>query len=160
MGTEHITRQNPHGHVTICQDKSFHLPHEWLSYGGNYTLDYCPGRRASKKVEESLQRLIDTALHAAEGEGVFLAAKDGGRVMKVERASYSDGSPALFLDGEVVSINLSAYGLIPPDGQIYVPGYSEHSGLPAKLIDLGVATPVREVTFGPFDAYAWLMRIL
>ena len=82
------------------------------------------------------------------------------RGAEFQMCAYPDGSPALLVNGEVISVNLAAYKMVAPEGHVYIPGYSEHSGLPAKLIDLGVATPIYEVTFGPFDACAWLMRIL
>lgn len=77
-----ITKNNPHGAVFPCGDRAFHPPHQYQAELGHYTDTYCPGKQAGKKTVEAAQRLIDTALHVAEGEGVFKAAADGERVLK------------------------------------------------------------------------------
>lgn len=61
---------------------------------------------------------------------------------------------------EVLSVNLVEYGLIPPEGHVYVRDCSEHEGLPDALVEAGVAVKVRQVEFGPFDSTAWLMRVV
>jgi hypothetical protein len=75
---------------------------------------------------------------------------------------YRDGSPAMLATGysedgpeqEVVSVNLTAYGLIPDEGNVFVPDYSENEGLPAALVAAGVGTIVREFEFGPHSTKA------
>lgn len=84
MSEEHVTKQNPHGRVTKCDETAFHRPHEWLSYGGNYTLDYCPGKRAGKKTMEALNRLfVDAIMYYPEGSaGRQRCMEDAARVAK------------------------------------------------------------------------------
>jgi hypothetical protein len=78
---------------------------------------------------------------------------------------YADGTPCLLMAAgdsrpEVLSINLTAYNLTPPEGHVYVKNYGEHEGLPDALVEAGVAEKVYEVGFGPYDATAWLMRVV
>lgn len=95
-------------------------------------------------------------MSARESTGLGFVAKFG---------RYSNGSLALSLetlDGEplaTASVNLQEYGLLPPDGHIYVKNYSEGAGLAEALEQAGVAVPVGVVEFGPFSTTATLMRI-
>jgi hypothetical protein len=83
----------------------------------------------------------------------------------VRKANYADGSLALLITNyegrETLSTNLGAYGLVAPEGHVYVKGVSEHEGLPEALELAGIASkiPNGRVTFGPFDSYAWLMKV-
>ena len=80
-----------------------------------------------------------------------------------ESGRYPNGSTALLAqDGEeteVLSVNLTAYGLHAPDGHVFVKDYSEHSGLPVALEAADVAHAVRVVVFGPFRTTAVLMKL-
>lgn len=86
----------------------------------------------------------------------------------VEKTTYQDGSPALVFhsgyDRDALSVNLIAYGLIAPEGHVYVKGYGEHEGLPQALVDAGIAefavVPHNRVEFGGHDAWAMLMKVL
>jgi len=56
-----------------------------------------------------------------------------------------------------------AYGLIAPEGHIWVRDDAESEGVAQGLVEAGVATwadPAQQVTFGPYRASATLMRVL
>jgi hypothetical protein len=72
---------------------------------------------------------------------------------------YMDGSPALLLEDEILSINLAGYDLRPDEGCVFVKNYSEHEGLPDALVAAGIAEKVREVSIGNFGSSCWLMRV-
>jgi hypothetical protein len=88
--------------------------------------------------------------------------KHGVEITGILRSTYyGDGSPALQIwdaEGpESLSINLSAYGMVAPEGHIFVKNYSEHEGLPDELQRLGIATKVNEVPIG--YGSGWLMKL-
>jgi hypothetical protein len=79
---------------------------------------------------------------------------------------YANGEPCLAVwhaecygRPEVLSVNLVEYGLVPPTGHVYVRDYAQHEGLVAALMEAGIAEPVEQVTYGDYDAQAWLMRV-
>lgn len=84
----------------------------------------------------------------------------------ITKAAYENGSMALCFDAgggdgfDTLSVNLVAYGLVAPDGHVYVRNYSEGEGLADALAEAGVAWPVSIVTFGPHDTTATLMKVL
>jgi hypothetical protein len=84
----------------------------------------------------------------------------------VEKMEYGDGSLALTFtapDGEplaTLSVNLGGHGIACPPGHVYVKNYSEGEGMAAALEVAGVATRVEEITFGPYDTTATLMKVL
>lgn len=88
---------------------------------------------------------------------------------KVELGTYADGSLALvasdtdedgILNQETFSVNLApAYGLVPPEGHVYVKNYSEHEGLPEALEALGIVKIVEWVKFGPYNMPAALVEV-
>lgn len=84
----------------------------------------------------------------------------------VAKMQYGDGSLALTFtspDGEpllTLSVNLGAYGMVAPEGHVYVKDYAESEGLAAGMEAAGIAAPVGSVTFGPYNTTATLMRVL
>lgn len=82
----------------------------------------------------------------------------------LERTSYPDGSPALvFYHGgyehEALSVNLGAYGLVAPQGCIYVRDGSEHEGLPEAMVEAGLGERVGRVAYGPYDSTATIFKL-
>ena len=77
---------------------------------------------------------------------------------RIEVLKYGNGTDALLIDDEVMSINLQAYGLVPPAGFIYVKDYSEHEGLADALVAAGVVEKLTPVQFGFGSGY--LCRII
>ena len=82
---------------------------------------------------------------------------------------YTDGTVALVAtdtdeDGmpnvETLSVNLTAYGLTPPDGFLYIKDYSEGVGVTAELARLGFVKPEARFPVGPFRVQVWLVRML
>lgn len=61
---------------------------------------------------------------------------------------------------EVITTNLSAYGLLPQDDTVFIKDWSEHDGLTASLVDAGVVEIVREVRVGPFKSRAYEVRVI
>ena len=97
-----------------------------------------------------------------------------GRFIHMKQATvivsqYADGTVALiaedtdsdgFPNRETLSVNLTGYGLYPPDPDtIFVPSWSENEGLPEALDAAGIAVPVDQAHFGPFATTAVLMRL-
>lgn len=64
------------------------------------------------------------------------------------------------LIGEVISVNLAAYGLEAPEGHVYIKDWSEHSGLADSLQEHGAVQKVSSVKVGPFSSTAWLVRVI
>jgi uncharacterized protein YdgA (DUF945 family) len=84
----------------------------------------------------------------------------------VEKMQYGDGSLALTftsLDGEplsTLSVNLQAYGIVAPEGHVYVKNYAEDEGLAAALVAAGVASDTGMLAeFGPYGTTATLMKV-
>lgn len=61
--------------------------------------------------------------------------------------------------GEIISVNLKAYGLEAPEGHVYIKDWSEHSGLADSLQEHGAIQKVSSVKVGPFSSTAWLVRV-
>lgn len=65
---------------------------------------------------------------------------------------YVDGTLALAISEEygpeVISTNLSGYGMKPAKNSVFIKDYSEHDGLTASLVAAGVVEPLREVAIG------------
>lgn len=85
---------------------------------------------------------------------------------RIEKAEYGDGSLALlFWQGdnrETLTVNLAGYGIVAPQGHVYVPDYGVGEGVPDALEQAGVAEYVeaQRVAFGGFDAGARLMKVV
>lgn len=98
---------------------------------------------------------IDTKyVHISDGTLVPQRYDDGSLALQVQY--MYDGYPEV----ETLSVNLSFYGLCTPDDQhIWVKDYAENEGLPAALIEAGIATEVRDERVGPFNTRVVLMRL-
>lgn len=88
--------------------------------------------------------------------------------VQVTVEKYADGSLALVgedtdEDGlpnkETFSVNLSAYGMYPPEGHIFVKDYSEHEGLANALVTAGLVAIVEPIRIGEFGSPGHLVRI-
>lgn len=68
----------------------------------------------------------------------------------------------LFPDGdsEILTVDLLASGYVAFPGEVFVRGYSEHSGLPAALVTAGVCEEVEKLGIGSFDSYVSRMRVI
>jgi hypothetical protein len=83
----------------------------------------------------------------------------------VSKDKYGDGSLALqvwTLNHEPLcraSLNLSNFGIIPPDDHIYVKDYAENQGILAALIDAEIVEPTGVTFCLGFEA-AYLCRVL
>lgn len=81
----------------------------------------------------------------------------------LHQSLYQDGSTALLitdpLTGEVITtatVCLMDYHEKPVDNHVFIKDYSENEGTLQALQDAGViGAPVREVSFGPYDAKAY-----
>lgn len=102
-----------------------------------------------------------------------VTAKFGGTTYEVRNVSYKsyiDGTAAIMCDlfdadfdsfvPEVISTNLSAWGIHPAPGNAFIKDYSEHEGLAESLVGAGVLDIVGEVTFGPYDLRAYEVRLV
>lgn len=92
-------------------------------------------------------------VHHEDGDVTLRQYADGTPALTIE--SYEDGYP----DRSTLSVNLSEYGLVPGEGHIYVPDWSEHEGLPIAMEEAGLGTIVDRHTFGPFDTEAALFKL-
>ena len=63
-------------------------------------------------------------------------------------------------EAEVLSVDLTVYGYVAAPGEVFVKGWSEHSGLATALEMAGVARIVETVIVGPFDSPAHRMQLL
>lgn len=63
-------------------------------------------------------------------------------------------------EAEVLCVDLTVYGYVAAPGEVFVKGWSEHSGLATALEVAGVARIVETVIVGPFDSPAHRMRLL
>lgn len=63
-------------------------------------------------------------------------------------------------EAEVLSVDLAVYGYVAAPGEVFVEGWSEHSGLATALEVAGVARIVETVIVGPFDSPAHRMQLL
>jgi hypothetical protein len=82
----------------------------------------------------------------------------------LERTTYPNGSPAVVFhhggyEHEALSVNLGAYGLVPPQGCIYVRDGSEHEGVPEAVVEAGIGTIVGKVHYGPYDSSASIIKL-
>lgn len=86
----------------------------------------------------------------------------------VLQGQYANGETALTLqsvEGEpltVATVCLVDYGHKPEEGNVFIYGdYSEHVGIQAALEKAGiVSTPIRTITYGPYDAHAFESKLL
>lgn len=60
---------------------------------------------------------------------------------------------------EVLSVNLSDYGLYADAGNVFIKDYSEHEGLTQSLVEANLVKVVRQVTFGPFNTTAYEVEV-
>lgn len=59
------------------------------------------------------------------------------------------------------TVNLEAYGIHPEPGHVIIADYSENQGVWKALAEIGVISePVREFSFGEFDARAVSCKLL
>lgn len=63
-------------------------------------------------------------------------------------------------EAEVLSVDLAVYGYVAAPGEVFVKGWSEHSGLATALEVAGVARIVETMLVGPFDSPAHRMQLL
>lgn len=61
---------------------------------------------------------------------------------------------------EIITTNLTAYGLEPQEDTVFIKDWSEHDGLTASLVEAGVVEIVREVRVGPFASRAYEVRVI
>lgn len=61
---------------------------------------------------------------------------------------------------ERLSTDLSAYGLLPAEGNVFVKDWSEHAGVADSLVLAGLARRTREVEVGPFGSTAYELEVL
>lgn len=61
---------------------------------------------------------------------------------------------------EHLSISLTAYGLRPGDGCVFVKDWSEHAGLTESLEEQGLVEIVGRRVVGPFNSIAYEVRVL
>lgn len=61
---------------------------------------------------------------------------------------------------EIITTNLTAYGLEPQEDTVFIKDWSEHDGLTASLVEAGVVEIVREVTVGAFNSRAYEVRVI
>lgn len=92
--------------------------------------------------------------------------RDVESVNRVGLTRYFDGSPGLIAelkwsDGypeeAKFSVNLAEYGLVAPDGHVYIPNYSEHVGLVDALEAAGIVKKVSHVSIG--RGTGWLVKV-
>lgn len=67
---------------------------------------------------------------------------------------YDDG------ETEVLSLDLTDYGLVAPPGTVWIKDWTEHVGLADALVMAGVVAPVGSLGVGPFFSRAYLVRVL
>ncbi|MFD4577408.1 hypothetical protein ACFWNK_34110 [Streptomyces sp. NPDC058417] len=79
-----------------------------------------------------------------------LVHDDEHRVLELETAE----GPA-----EPISISLQGYGLTPEPGNIFIKDWSEHSGLTARLAQVGLVKPVCALAVGPFGSTAYEVEV-
>lgn len=60
---------------------------------------------------------------------------------------------------EDISANLSRHGYIAPSGHVYIPDWSERSGLAADMQARGLVEIVDSVCVGPFSSLAYLVKV-
>lgn len=86
-----------------------------------------------------------------ENVHVFTDVYDFG-VVDVFVARYVDGTLGLAVSEEygteVISTNLSGYGLYPGENCVFVKDYSEHTGIIKSLVASGIGEIVRVVPIG------------
>lgn len=75
-------------------------------------------------------------------------------------SEYVDGSPALVIAGDCVSINLSAYGLVPRTGCVFIKDWFEGTGMTDALVEAGAVEKVEYLSVGQFNSPAWMVRVL
>lgn len=63
-------------------------------------------------------------------------------------------------DEEVLSTDLSPYGLVCEHGEVFVKDWSEHSGFAAALQAAGAIEIVGEVLVGPFSSLAYRASVI
>ena len=83
----------------------------------------------------------------------------------IHKTCYSDGSLAVVFSSNegntTLSVNLTAYGLRPPDPENYfwVKNYSEGEGMADAICEAGIGYPSCVATFGPHKTTATLMKL-
>src|SRR5258708_6588209 len=78
----------------------------------------------------------------------------------VQIIEYVDGSPALRIGSQIVSVNLAAYGLVPPAGHVYIKDWSENEGLVDVLVDADVVIVIQKIEVGQFRSRAFLVKVV
>jgi hypothetical protein len=61
---------------------------------------------------------------------------------------------------EIITVNLSAYGLMPPEGSVFIKDWSESIGLTDSLVAAGVVEIVAALQVGPFNSRAYAVRVI
>lgn len=96
----------------------------------------------------ALNTSVDFSAVTVSGDVVYLGTQDA--LMIVDK---STGLP------EPLSVNLSAYGLVPRPGHVFIKDWSECSGLTASLADSGLVEIVDTHAVGPFDSTAYEVKV-
>ena len=63
-------------------------------------------------------------------------------------------------EDEILTVNMLGAGYVAFPGEVFVRDYSEHSGLPAALVAVGVCEEVEKISTGPFGAGVSRMRVI
>lgn len=80
--------------------------------------------------------------------------------------AYEPGRASLIVadrdtyESEVLTVDLTVYGYVAFPGELFVKGWSEHSGRAIALEAAGVARIVETVLVGPFGSPAHRMRLV
>lgn len=82
----------------------------------------------------------------------------------LELTTYISGTMALVLHGDDggidrLSVNLDAYGIVPPPGHILIPEGDGLEGIAAELERIGVVTLTDKVMYGSFRSVAHVAKI-
>lgn len=92
---------------------------------------------------------VDFSAVTIRGDVVYLGAQDS--LVIVDK---STGVP------EALSTNLSAYGITPRPGHVFIKDWSECSGLTESLADSGLVEIVETHSVGPFESKAYEVKVL
>lgn len=128
----------------------------WCEVGG---YDY-EGEYPDEDESDRMWKIESEFVHM--NDATVSRAKYGGGALALVAESYDDDG---MMERETLSVNLIAYGMDPGEGNVYVRDDAEHKGLPAALVEAGIATYLggdpenARVFFGPFDSSAYVMKV-
>jgi hypothetical protein len=110
--------------------------------------------RSGRRKDTDMVTIETRYMHITDGELVKAQYDDGSLAVQIE---YDTGEG--YPERETISVNLSFYGMVPPEGHIYVKDYAESEGLPAALVAAGIASEVSDEHIGPFNVRVVLMKL-